>query len=577
MSDRFGFGVRKFLVAAALIVASCVTQAQSPPSAPAVTSGNYQVNWQFQGVATYLQEKVGPSGTWAYVSNTLYSNSGVNYLVSFNKPAGEYFYRLEVLYTSYYGGTYYGYSTEIRVQVASVPATAQDLMANQLRYTYTTRIGDINADGRQDVLVQRTSGGNSGNGSLDTVILRRLADGTFTADVPTATQAATAWQWPLLNTSKVLRDLNLDGYVDVELPNLASAISGAVGQIIFAPGQPGNVVPQRVAPMNAKYNKFIDNMIQWLRDPNYFVNNAPIVYVPVYSYIWTCGYRLIDYYYAYDCWLDWGVVGYQAYADFSAYDIDAVNMRYSFNQVINGILQPTIIPGSNDATNIGRWFTNVFGVPLLRGILGNNCYDYPYDPVTHLPCLNYSLIGQILLTTVKAEKPADTDYRLLTAGEKILTSLEGMSIVGVDQVRVYNHGYDIWFYAYENDIIAPDGNVYIGRTNPMLAFAPDYAGDWQRYSRLLHELVHVYQCNNKGMCGLELFVKRGGFPWVGDYQYWPLVQGQAFADYSIEEQGEMVQDRYRLRFNPLSGWLHSDNYGAYWGALDAVIPFREQW
>jgi hypothetical protein len=386
---------------------------------------------------------------------------------------------------------------------------------------------------------------------------------------------STASGWPVTSTPIKLRDVNLDGYADVVLPNVGSVISGSSGQIVFSPGAPGSVAAQRATPMNAKYNKFTDDMVTWIADPNYFVNHAQIYYQPVYGYIYYCDYYFTENGYQYICTLSSGIIGYQAAYDFSPWDPDAVLTRYSFNQTnSNGTLKPDVIAGSQDAKNISTYFTNVFGVPYMRGILNSTCNDYQYDTVVHLPCINYGLLGQIILAMIKAEKPDDWDYRLLTEGEKQLARAEGLLITGVDQTRVYNHGYRVFFWTYDNDIITPDGNVYIGRTQPMLPFAPDYSPSWPGYSVLLHELTHVYQCNDLGICGAELFIKKGGVFWTGNYKYMPIDKSKPFSDYTIEQQGEMMQDRFRLRRDP-NAVASNDNVGASVADLNAVIPFRQ--
>jgi hypothetical protein len=55
----------------------------------------------------------------------------------------------------------------------------RDPIPTQLTYQYQTRAGDINSDGRVDLLVERTSGGLPGNGVLDKVVLWQNPSGSF--------------------------------------------------------------------------------------------------------------------------------------------------------------------------------------------------------------------------------------------------------------------------------------------------------------------------------------------------------------------------------------------------------------
>ena len=571
MTERSTFFAREFFFAVVLMAVSCLAEAQSPPTAPATSPGNYQVTWQFQGAITYLEEKVGASGTWLTVSNTLYQTSGGNYFVTRSKPAGEYFYRLNIMYTTYYGGSYWIYSSEIRVLVTSGPLPGQDLVTNQLRYAYSVRTGDINADGRTDVFIQRTAGGTAGNGTLDNLILRRLADGTFAGDVPTSAQVSTASGWPSSATPVKLTDINLDGFVDVILPGLGSLISGAVGQIVFSPGVPGVLVPQSVVAMDAKYTKFINNTVAWNNSPNYFEANAPLYYQPVYSYIWTCGYRWGNDYYYYDCWLDWGIVGYQAYYDFSNFDPDSVNMRYAVDEVINGIMDAILIPGSGDSQVFDQAFRNVFRSTLMRALLNGPCYDYDYDPITRLPCAQLKAIVRAILLTI-LNLLEDPNARYLTVGEKVEAVAQGLDIVGVDLVRVHNSGYKIIGNFWT---MSPDGDVWVGSWQGRggLPYSSDYSvGSLDYFGVLIHELTHVYQSRTVG-CNVPCMATAATVAAVGrGYDYYPF-DPIGFAQHNIEQQGEMVMDRMRFRkglstvYNP--GW----NGGVKCSELNNIIPF----
>jgi hypothetical protein len=522
-----------------------------PPWGPAVAAnGTYTVNWLPQGTTTYLQERIGTTGTWVNVSSSLYQSSGSSYSVTYTgKPAGDYFYRLRVAFTNQYGTTW-SHSNEIRVTVYGGPVPTQDLVSNQLLYTYETRIGDLNGDGRQDVYVNRTAGGVALNGTLGSVILQQNSDSSFTPFVPTAGQASTAAGWAASSTLLELEDFNFDGYVDIRLPNLGSVIPGVFGQIIFSSASVGNAAPKKVTAINAKVSKFLADTQLWIDQPHYFTTNASIVYVPVYVQEQYCDYVWQGDYYSYECWYEWVFVGYQAYYDFSPWDIDAVKMRYSLNPNTSGEVEPTVVPGSTDAGDIDRWFRNVFGVDLARGILTiGNCsgtQSFQYDSDTSFPCIR---IGLPLIATVWTQP---SSCRPLTFGEKELTAIERVHIFNVDAVRICHRAYMYsWVPSFlKSDVMAPDGNIYI-RPGGWFTWREDYTyglfATPAEYGTIQHELVHVFQTRNGGCGKYCMLAQRIMAPGSGAYVYWPLDPSKTFRQHNIEQQAQMVEDRFRTQ------------------------------
>src|SRR5690242_12364505 len=105
-----------------LLLGNQQASAQETPVAPATTGGTYTVlfTWPVDCYWTYLQERVGPSGAWTYVDTGIMQPAGglgVNANFT-NRPAGEYYYRIEVLYTDEYGGSSYAWSDATRVLVS---------------------------------------------------------------------------------------------------------------------------------------------------------------------------------------------------------------------------------------------------------------------------------------------------------------------------------------------------------------------------------------------------------------------------------------------------------------------------
>lgn len=551
-----------------------------PPWGPEVAAnGTYTVNWLRQGSTTYLQERSDATGgAWANVSSSLYQFvGGSTYNVTYTgKPSGDHFYRLRVAFTNQYGTTW-SHSNEIRVTVYAGPVPTQDLVSNQLLYSYETRIGDINGDGQQDVYVNRTAGGLALNGTLSNVILQKNADNSFTSVVPTAGQASTAAGWAASNTLLEIDDFNFDGYVDIRLPNLGNVISGVFGQIIFSSGRVGVAMPQKVTAINAKVSKFLADTQLWIDQPHYFTINASIIQVPVYVEELFCEDVWQGDYYSQVCWYEWVFIGYQYYYDFSPWDIDAIRMRYSLNPSTSGEVEPTVVPGSTGAGDIDRWFRNVFGVDLARGILTiGNCnseQSFQYDSDTRFPCIR---IGLPVIATVWTQP---SSCRPLTFGEKERTAIERVHIFNVDAVKVCHRAYMYsWVPSWlKSDVMAPDGNIYI-KGSPRLIWREDYTyglfATAEEYGIIQHELVHVFQTRNGGCGKYCMLAQRILAPGNGAYVYWPLAPNKTFRQHNIEQQGQMVEDRFLTQ--PWVGlppvWLNPGDQAERYQALYPFIP-----
>jgi len=100
------------------------------------------------------------------------------------------------------------------------------------------RTGHLNSDGRKDLYVSRTSGGASGNGVLEKVILTQNTSNAFDIVLnPTSSQLNTAGNWPAANNvSALVSDFNVDGFADVLVKGLSNAIANVEDQILYSTG-----------------------------------------------------------------------------------------------------------------------------------------------------------------------------------------------------------------------------------------------------------------------------------------------------------------------------------------------------
>jgi len=362
MTNRLALGVREIGFLVLFMIAASLAQAQSPPSAPATSSGSYQVTWQSQGAITYLEEKVGASGAWTTLSNTQYLISGTNYYMNFNKPSGEYSYRLSILYTSYYGGSYWAYSAETRVVVPSGPPPQVDTLQVHNTHGYEVRRGDFNNDGLQDLYVNRTSGGQPGNGALERFILQQVAGGNFSTVYPSASQAATAAGWPVVTVNIGLEDINLDGYADMVLGQLANVIGGTNDQVVYAPAQLYGTLPKGIKPVDSSFRKFLKDFQSWLGHPNYFEANAPVQQIPVYQTTAVCYDVYINEWYPYTvCYPVTVFVGYVYQYDFSGFSSSALQFKQVVDQASSGPLS------SAQADTLKSILDSALGIPTGLG------------------------------------------------------------------------------------------------------------------------------------------------------------------------------------------------------------------
>lgn len=319
------------IVMTALSSGRSAQAAPGVPSAPATSDGNYTVtpNGCNDSIASYMcladwvEERILPNGAFAPTSG-----------VFTGKPTGVYEYRTGDVYCDlYYSICETRYSSSVSVTVGDAPP--RDPLDVQHLYTYRARIGNVIGDSGTDILVERMSGGEPGNGVVDAVILRQDALRAFTPIVPTITQRSSS-AWAPSSLTIELEDVNVDGYVDLIVGNVDSAIAGADDQIVYSSGAPLNDTPKGIRALDASLAQFTGNMLDYMIDNDYFVNNAPIVGTlifysipycpPSYSdiYITAC-YPVYLYYYVFE-------------PDYSVFDASAVDIWTRERALVQGTL-----------------------------------------------------------------------------------------------------------------------------------------------------------------------------------------------------------------------------------------------
>jgi len=136
-------------------------------------------------------------------------------------------------------------------------------------------------------------------------------------------------------------------------------------------------------------------------------------------------------------------------------------------------------------------------------------------------------------------------YRKLTDGEiRISQSVFG-DLIDYSQVKVMNHPYLPWQPV--GILMAPNGYIHLKDA--------DYCEDFSCMSLgyqavFIHEMAHVYQYQRhenvllKGaILQTALYLSLGKY---NPYRY-TLIQGKAYFDYNIEQQGDIAKDIYLNR------------------------------
>ncbi len=242
----------------------------------ATAYSNFTLTFSTPGYVTRLKDR--STGALLYGTTATFSKSTGTYVF-------EEFFCFEMPFgggqsCSTLGNTF----TVVVSGVAAGPASAY----KQAEYLYQFRTGDFDGNGRQDVLMDRTTVGPI-DGSMRTVILSQNANQTLTAKVPTAAELATARSYPLnSNISNKPTDLNVDGFTDQMISGLGLLGVATPMYVVFAPGTRGGSAPLGVRAMDDSFMQFFYDMRKSYENPNYFSQNVNFTARPVYGVTYFC-------------------------------------------------------------------------------------------------------------------------------------------------------------------------------------------------------------------------------------------------------------------------------------------------
>ncbi|ERP99883.1 hypothetical protein Q674_16395 [Acinetobacter sp. COS3] len=131
-------------------------------------------------------------------------------------------------------------------------------------------------------------------------------------------------------------------------------------------------------------------------------------------------------------------------------------------------------------------------------------------------------------------------YRQLTTGEIEMASSVFGHLINYKEVKIFNIPYLPW--QPENIFIAPNGNLFV---HPKY-FRSDYSSCSTNLQGIfIHEMAHILQFQQQTNVILKGAILQLGyylsFKKYNPYHY-HFIQGKAFSDYNIEQQGDVARD-----------------------------------
>ena len=435
----------------AVVVSTPVLSANPNPS----TTGNFTVSWNafLTEHSEYFLVETAPTAT--VTSHTVDAVRSKQFVA---KPDGMYSYRMRGCRTEYdrdINAPAYRCIDLGNALTVTVDGPAADSVAKQLSYTYTAHVGDFDGNNHKDLLIKRTSAG-VGAGIFQTVILSQESKGKFILEAPSETGIMTASAFPVASgVELLLEDFNLDGFVDVLLRGLGSAITGELDRIVYAPGGKVGGHSAKLKTVDAAFKKFRTEVNAWIEDPAYFDKNAvsTTTVVSGFTTLYHCQDETGgDYYTDYPCpYHDTFIEEfYQPFTEvftvisYGNFNDDALKFSRQFS-LVDGRINPDVTLGSQGARNLSGIFEDVLGVEFFNGKLEQACTGtFAYDSAKHVPCDSPTLIGRVLLGLIDTIFPPAHAQDSMSVQTQLPHPTPGIVGYGMD----YENGQDYRFGQY---------------------------------------------------------------------------------------------------------------------------------
>ena len=259
-------------------------------------------------------------------------------------------------------------------------AITPDSLDDQAQYTFTTKSGDFDSDGRVDVLVDRTSDGDV-DGSMQSYVLYQREGGRVEAVKPTEAELKKARGFQSTNRLNLIpNDFNVDGFADHMIENLQSVMGSTVvdEHLVFAPGTATDKTkPSGDIAVTHAITSFYADLGKWMNDSTHFAKNISATTTPVYAVGWSCT----------PVWSD-PIAGFfpvslcQPYIRFVGLNVKLEGVNLSalaaasrIEPFLSGSERPSVL----DLWNLSRIARSVLGVHLFGFNDNGELGDYNFD------------------------------------------------------------------------------------------------------------------------------------------------------------------------------------------------------
>lgn len=264
---------------------------------------------------------------------------------------------------------------------------------------YEVQRGDLNGDGRLDLhltykpdvalipfddLIIPIASPPTVN---DFVLQQNTSGGFDLINSLTSGQLSAVKSWQSVLVRVILGDVNVDGFLDIILRDVAGAIPGAQDVLIFAPSGEG-ASPPVVRSMDAAFNLFFRDVGGWIENPAHF--DSGWFYACFYGFIYVPVAHYDPYedriYYTYE-WRLVQVCGW--FFDATGFSIPAINF---LNSLIGPMESGALTPLSGAAVQMSQQLQQLLGVPFMRGTLESGA-------------ANFGLPGALLAALTDPDRP----------------------------------------------------------------------------------------------------------------------------------------------------------------------------
>ncbi|MEL6300074.1 MAG: hypothetical protein AAFR07_00375 [Pseudomonadota bacterium] len=292
------------------------------------------------------------------------------------------------------------YSDPAAVSVMRRPQISPGSLQDQYDTPYMIRTGDFDANGFEDILIERI-GGDPNDGTLVTTILYN--DGAqFSAILPSPSQLSGAQQFSENPNIQVApSDENHDGYADLILQGIDAIRNGALTPsgysieelIIYASGQSGVKQPLGVKMIDDVVQQFLGDLTGWAIDEDYFQDRTILLNRIEYDLIVQCDFFPDTP--IFQQWRSCWVVAVPVVTISENTDMFNDDAK-DFADKLDQIKSQGINPGSTEWGELSDIYEGVFGVPAYGFTSNGQVGAVNYPDVFDADTLFYRMVSNTL-------------------------------------------------------------------------------------------------------------------------------------------------------------------------------------